>query len=315
MPGTRTSHDKPVPRLGGTMVFAGTIISSILFTDIPGAYELKFIIAGLMVLFFIGLKDDIVTLQPIKKAAGQFIAALILVLAGGFRITGLFGMFGLYEIPYLISAILTLFIVLFIINSINFIDGVDGLASGTGIMVSVLLGGWFFAVGQNSYAVMSFSLAGALVAFFYYNVFSKRNKIFLGDTGSMVIGFMLAVIVIKFLMLNSCQGDFGVYPQALPLALALLFFPVFDTLRICVVRLMHGKSIFEGDNNHIHHRLLKISGSHLVTTLIMLLINIILIVVIYLLRNISGIALLLLLLGMGIGFSLLLGVKPNNKQN
>lgn len=314
MPGDRTCHLEPTPRLGGTMIFAGLIISSVLFTGFSNAYELKYIIAGLIVLFFVGLKDDIVALQPYKKAIGQLLAALIIVVPGEIRISSLFGLAGITEIPYLPSVLVSLLLVLFIINSINFIDGIDGLASGIGILVTVILGVWFYFNGQPSYSVMCLSLTGALASFFYFNVFSSRNKIFLGDTGSMIIGFMLAVMVIRFLRLNAFEESPDVFHQAPSLALAFLFVPVFDTLRICIIRLMHGRSIFQGDNNHIHHRVLRLSGSHLKATLVIISANMILIAVTYLMRKLSNPAIMLFLLGMGVLFSIILGIRPKGNS-
>lgn len=134
IPGRRTSHTKPTPRLGGTMIFAGVILSSVLFTGMGKAFELKYIIAGLLVLFFIGLKDDIVTLVPIKKAAGQLIASLILVILGGVRISFNNIFPGIPELSDILSILISVILVMTLINSLNFIDGIDGLAAGVGII-------------------------------------------------------------------------------------------------------------------------------------------------------------------------------------
>jgi UDP-GlcNAc:undecaprenyl-phosphate/decaprenyl-phosphate GlcNAc-1-phosphate transferase len=312
LPGDRTSHETPTPRLGGAMIFAGVIMSSVLFTSLGNAYELKYIIAGMIVLFFIGVKDDLVSLMPIKKATGQFIASSIIVFAGDIRITGCFGFMNVTDLPYFASVILTIAIVMFLINSINFIDGIDGLASGVGIIASSVLGTWYIVNGHVSYAVMCYSLTGSLTAFFYYNVFSRRYKIFLGDTGSMIIGFLLAVFVIHFLGLNADEESVAVLHQAPSVALAILFVPVFDTTRILIIRMLTGKSIFKADNNHIHHRVLELSGSHLKATATILIANLLLIVMTYLLRHLSNPILIFSLLIMGLIFTLVLGISLKN---
>lgn len=313
IPGRRTSHSEPTPRLGGAMVFAGVIISSVLFTGLGSAHELKYIIAGMIVLFFIGVKDDIVSLHPVKKAVGQFLAALIIVIAGDIRIECCYGLSGNEVLPYVASVILTLSVVMGLVNSINFIDGIDGLASGVGIMVSVYLGTWFMAADEYSYAVICFSLTGSLIAFFRFNVFGKTNKIFLGDTGSMIIGFLLSVFVIRFLGFSSSGDSPEGHAVAPAIALALLFIPVFDALRVIIIRILRGKSIFVADNNHIHHRVLKVTGSHLAATILMIGANILLVFVTYMFRYAGNRVLIFSLLIAGILFSVWLGAKTNRK--
>lgn len=312
IPGQRASHREPTPRLGGAMIFAGVIFSSVLFTGWDKAFELKYIIAGLLVLFFIGLKDDIITLQPVKKAIGQLIASLIIVILGGIRIS--FNCEGLnnIDICFLISVLISLGLVMILINSINFIDGIDGLAGGVGIISSASFGTWFILNDQVSIAVICFSLAGSLIAFLWYNVFSRDFKIFLGDTGSMVIGFLLAVLLIRFLELNFHSPVVKTTDVAPSLALAILIVPVFDIFRIVFVRIIHGKSPFYGDNNHIHHILLKLAGSHTKATTVLLLVNLLLIILVLLLRKLGDGILVSFLLLVSITLSLLLTFLKNN---
>ncbi len=204
-PNGRTSHLEPTPNLGGVAIFAGTIISSILFTGITEAHELKYIIASMLVLFFLGLKDDFYPLVAYKKFIGQAIAVLIIIVPGDLRIASLYGLFGIEGIPYFLSLFLTFFFFIAIINSFNLIDGIDGLASGVGILASTFLGLCFFSGGHLSYAVMSFILASSLIAFFIHNVFGKKYKIFLGDTGSMIIGLLIAVLAVRFLSFENSE--------------------------------------------------------------------------------------------------------------
>ncbi len=315
IPVDRSSHNKPVPRLGGTMIFAGVILSSVLFTDLAAASELKFIIAGMLILFFIGLKDDIVTLVPYKKAIGQTLAALIIVIPANIRISCCYGIFGIDEIPYMPSVILSLILIVGLINAINFIDGIDGLASGMGILASVVFGVIFLAFKHLSYAIICFSLAGSLSAFFHFNVISKKNKIFLGDTGSMLIGFLLAVFTVYFIEMPLPENPLE---KALPIApamsLAILFIPVFDGLRVSLIRILNNKSILCADKNHLHHKLLNLTGSHLISTLIILTCNALVILMIFSLRSLGNKILIVLLIMLGVIFTMLLGLRTLEKQ-
>ena len=175
-------------------------------------------------------------------------------------------------------------------------------------MVSMILGIWFYINADLSYAIICSALSGALYSFFYYNVFSKKYKIFLGDTGSMIIGFLLAVIIIHFLNVNySADNSFSAVTYAPSLALALLFIPIFDTIRICIVRIKNGKSVFKADSNHVHHRVLRLSNTHLKATLSILFINVIIITLTYLFNDLGNRILIFLLIVLGVIFSLILG--------
>lgn len=314
LPGDRTSHLKPTPRLGGAMIFAGVILSSILFTNQESAFQLKYIIAGMLILFFIGIKDDIISLTPVKKIIGQFFASLILVIPGNTRIIGCYNLFGLDEFPPIVSIIISLFFVMALINSMNLIDGIDGLASGVGIIASASFGYWFYINNYLSYAVICGSLAGSLIAFFYFNVFSKNYKIFLGDTGSMLIGFLLALFAINFLELNSDKTSSIRILTAPSITLAILSIPVFDTFRVIIIRLFNNKPLFKADQNHIHHRILSVSKSHFKATGSILLVNGCLIVITLLLRALGNTVLIssLAILGIILLIILRFRLKRNN---
>jgi UDP-N-acetylmuramyl pentapeptide phosphotransferase/UDP-N-acetylglucosamine-1-phosphate transferase len=277
VPGSRASHIEPTPRLGGAMIFAGVILTSVLFTDFANADQLKYIIAGMLILFFIGIKDDIITLTPLKKITGQFFASGIIVIFGNIRITDCYSFFGLDTLPPALSIILSIIVFMALINSINLIDGIDGLAAGVGIISSLSFGLWFFLHDYISLAVICVSLLGSLFAFSYFNVFSRKNKIFLGDTGSMLIGFLLAVTAIAFLEMNARQPESIKLNTAPSFALAVLIVPFIDTLRVIFLRLYSGKPVFAADHNHIHHVVLSMSKSHLKASLAILAVNVLLI--------------------------------------
>ncbi len=273
VPNGRTSHTTPTPVLGGIAIFAGLVISTIIFSVLGFGSELKYIIAGLIILFFFGIKDDILALDPKKKLAAQIIAGLLIAVLGDVRITHFHGFLGIDEVSYVFSLVCTIFFFIVMINGFNLIDGIDGLASGVGIITSVTFGCWFAMSGYDSYAVMSFALTGSLVAFFYFNVFGKRNKIFLGDTGSLILGLSVAVFAVRFMEYEGGATGILIVESAPAVTFGILIVPLFDTLRVFSLRIFQKRSPFIADKQHIHHRLLELGFPHLKATLIILFIN------------------------------------------
>ena len=295
-PNGRTSHEHPTPNLGGVAIFAGVIISSVVFTGITTAHELKYIIAAMIIIFFVGLKDDLHPMVAYKKFFGQTIAVMFILIPGDFHLDSLHGIFGIGELSYPVSLIVTYVLFMALINSFNLIDGIDGLSSGIGIITSLFFGIVFLLDNHLAYAVMSFILASSLTAFFYYNVFSKKNKIFLGDTGAMLIGLILAIFAVRFLNFESDSLYLSQSQTAPAVLLCVLIVPLFDTARVFILRILRGKSPFEADRTHIHHRLLDLSGSHLRATSIILLINLVFISLGLVLRNMNAELLVLIAL-------------------
>lgn len=281
----RKIHTTPVPPLGGVAIFIGFVLSTIVATDGYSFDSLKYIIASIILMFFIGLKDDLLVISARKKFVVQIFAAMLLIIMGNLQISNLHGMFGIYEIQSALGVFLTLFIILAIVNAYNLIDGIDGLASGLAIFASSLFGGWFFIVGQIQFAIMSFALAGSLVGFFLFNVFSKKNKLFMGDAGSLVIGLIISAIIIKFNEFNIVKtGQYSVI-AAPAVSFSLVMVPLIDTFRVITIRLWNKKSPFYPDNNHVHHRLLALVPNHLKVTSIIIIANIFLIGFALLLNN------------------------------
>jgi UDP-N-acetylmuramyl pentapeptide phosphotransferase/UDP-N-acetylglucosamine-1-phosphate transferase len=292
-PNFRTSHLGKVPTLGGAGVFIGFILTISIFTG-PGVdHEIKYIIGSLLILFFIGIKDDILIIDPKKKLIAQIIAASIISILGDIRISNLHNIFGINEIPYIFSILLTILVVVYIINGFNLIDGIDGLASGVGLLASVFFGTWFLLSHFTSYSIMSFALAGSLFAFFLFNVFGKKNKIFLGDTGSLIIGLIISVFAIRFAEYD-LQVTNNLHIKSSPsVVFGVLIVPLFDTLRIIVIRILQGKSPFQADRQHVHHRLLALGNSHLRATMIILGINLFFIVFCLLMQSVGSVWLFL----------------------
>lgn len=274
-PNSRTSHLINTPTLGGLAIFAGFIISTMIFLYIPDIPYIQYVIAGIVVVFFIGLKDDVIMIAPMTKFIGQLFAATIIVDLGGIRLNGLYGLFGITDIGYYGSDLLTIFVIIAIVNAFNLIDGIDGLAAGVGILASAVFGYWFFEVGHIQLAIVACAMIGSLVAFFWFNVFSKKNKIFMGDIGSLLLGFVMAIFAIKFNDLNaSLGGDPSRFYAAPAVSIGILIVPIYDTIRIFFVRLFHKRSPFQPDREHVHHYILELTGSHQKATAIILITNI-----------------------------------------
>jgi UDP-N-acetylmuramyl pentapeptide phosphotransferase/UDP-N-acetylglucosamine-1-phosphate transferase len=241
------------------------------------------------------MKDDILIIDPRKKLLGQIIASLIVVWLGGIRITDFHHVLGIDGISTFSSIIFTLFLFIVLINGFNLIDGIDGLASGIGFLVSSFYGVWFILMGHITYGIISASLAGALIAFFRFNVLGTRNKIFLGDAGSLLIGLVVAVLTVKFLefeLMAPAQFQFHAVPS---ITIGLLIIPLIDTLRVFILRLWNGKSPFKADRNHIHHVLLCLGLSHLIVTIIMISFNVLFIILAILLQNLGDVKLIIIM--------------------
>lgn len=315
-PEERRAHSKSIPTLGGIAIFSGVIFSVILWTPFHVFGDLQYILCAMVILFLIGAKDDIIPLDPYKKMIGQVFAACILVFKANIKITSLYGLLGVNDIPEWFSIILSIFTILVIINSMNLIDGVNALCASVGIIICVTLGFWFKAIDQIVFAIIAAALVGALVAFMKFNL--SPAKIFMGDTGSMLVGVICSILAISFIEFNkngvAPEFQFSASPA---LAGAVLFIPLFDTLRVFFLRLLQGNSPLIADRQHVHHLLLELKLSHLQVTSILILFNTIIIILIYKLQFLGNITLIWLILFAGIGFTSIVSYikKKNYAQN
>lgn len=264
-PGERRSHQHIIPTLGGIGIFAGVIFSIVLWTPFAVFQELQYILCSLIIIFLIGAKDDILPMSAGKKLLGQFIAAGILVVKAKILITSLYGIFNIYELPIWASSALTLFTIIVIINAFNLIDGINGLAGSVCVLIAGTLGTWFLLVDRMEMAVVAFALCGSVIGFLKYNY--TPVKIFMGDTGSLLIGTISAVLVIAFIEMNRLIPD-SIYniKSAPAVAFGILILPLYDTLRVFAIRLFRGHSPFKPDRRHIHHMLLDLGLSHMQAT-------------------------------------------------
>lgn len=273
----RKIHKRSVPTIGGIIIFAATVFAYCMwygiqyFNDIrsmiTSVNEFKLIIATSLVLFFVGVKDDIIGTAPVKKLFAHILVALILVLMGDIRISGLHGIFGTYEIPYWASVFLSIFTYVVVVNSFNLIDGVDGLAAGVGFISSACFGAWFISAGDYPYAALSFSLSGALLGFLVFNF--APAKIFMGDSGSLIIGLFICILAIKLIEFPTQHlNGFWLRVSKPVYVIAILAYPLLDTLRSFIIRTFKGISPFMADRNHIHHKLLDNGLTHRKTSII-----------------------------------------------
>ena len=285
----RKIHKRSIPTIGGIIIYAGTLFAYALWFNLSDGpeydkvffdkilksiTEFKLIIATSLILFFVGVKDDIIGTAPVKKLFAHIVVALILVLMGDIRITGLHGIFGVSDIPYWGSVFISIFTYVVVVNSFNLIDGVDGLASGIGFLSCCTFGTWFVFANEYGYAALSFALAGALAGFLIFN-FSPA-KIFMGDSGSLVIGMFICVLAIKMIEYPIQRLDyFWVHVSKPVFAISALAYPLMDTLRVFIIRALKGQSPFNADRNHIHHKLLDCKYSHVKTVIIIYIFSII----------------------------------------
>jgi UDP-N-acetylmuramyl pentapeptide phosphotransferase/UDP-N-acetylglucosamine-1-phosphate transferase len=269
VPGERSSHSNKTPTLGGVAIFASILIGYFIWENPDGGLLINLSIVGVVILFFLGVKDDILILSPVKKMIFQIVASSLVIIGADLRIDNFFGIFGVYEIPIIFSFIITVFIFIALINAMNLIDGIDGLGGGIGMIASGVFGIWFYLNRQPALACLAISLAGALLGFLRYN-FSKTSKIFMGDTGSLISGFLLTVFAVRFVQLNAASRfDPNAYFNAPILAIIVLVIPIFDTLRVFLSRIYNKRSPFVGDRNHLHHILVDLGNSHFMASFIL----------------------------------------------
>jgi UDP-GlcNAc:undecaprenyl-phosphate/decaprenyl-phosphate GlcNAc-1-phosphate transferase len=273
-PNARKATQKIIPTLGGIAIFVGLTLGVTLGGNGFPFFNLKFIFASLLVCFFAGVKDDLVGISPISKLLALTFSLIIIAFFAKLQITNLYGLFGVEQLGFLPSILITFFLGLVIINSMNLIDGIDGLAAAITIEISGLLGIWFALIGLPEYALLAFSLFGSCLAFFIFNMFGRKNKIFMGDTGSLILGTMLFVLSVKFNEFNATYtGPFSI-SSAPAVIFGFLAYPLIDVLRIVILRIFILKhSPFIADKNHIHHRLLALGLNHFQATAIIIFTN------------------------------------------
>jgi UDP-GlcNAc:undecaprenyl-phosphate GlcNAc-1-phosphate transferase len=298
----RKQHDHGIPRLGGVAIFVSFTITLLLFSVIDKTIPVSYLLTASIVLFIMGLKDDLSGVNSSTKFLIQFIVATILVILGDIRFTSMYGIFGVYDISYLTSAIFSILFIILIINAFNLIDGIDGLAGTTCIIVNGTFSALFIYMKHYELAVVSLTIVGAVFGFLRYNL--TPAKIFMGDAGSLLIGLISAIMAVRFIELNKFTTvSTPAIISAPALTCAILMGPIFDTLRVFTLRVLNGKSPFTADRNHIHHRVLRLGYTHLQATFILSGIKILLIGTVLLFAGLGNFDLIVLIFSISLLFN------------
>lgn len=303
IPNQRKIHKSAVPRLGGIVFLPSVLIGcalAFLFARLQGTTTVTlslwtiYFIFGITAIYIIGIVDDLFDLNAIVKLVVQLVAASMLPLAG-LWLNDLYGLFGIHEIPFIIGAPLTVIIVTFISNAINLIDGIDGLSGG---LTVIILCGFAISFGYWQlwyYVIIICALIGILIAYLYFNIFGsveKNRKIFMGDTGSLSIGFLLAFLSLKLIMKNSSVLQSS--SDEMLLTFSLLLVPTFDVFRVSFLRIRKGFSPLRADKNHIHHKLMRSGMSPHTTLLTILCLALALIAINYLMYQFTNITVIVI---------------------
>ena len=276
VPDERKVHKRPIPRLGGVTFFPVILFSLCVFTAVrlmtghgPAdtsttdlVCEFLFLTGGLTLLYIVGIADDLIGVRYRKKFLVQIISAAMFPLSGLY-INNFYGLFGIYLIPAEVGIPLTMLLVVFITNAINLIDGIDGLASGLSMVALLVFGVLFVHFHMWSYAMLAFVTVGVIIPFFSYNVFGSADlgrKIFMGDTGSLTLGYILSFFVIKYCMY---EPDMLLTMKTSPVlvSFSVLMVPCLDVIRVVLRRARNKRSLFMPDKTHIHHKFLAMGFS------------------------------------------------------
>jgi UDP-GlcNAc:undecaprenyl-phosphate GlcNAc-1-phosphate transferase len=261
-PDQRSSHTGSIPSFGGVAFYISYIWVLFFIQPIDSNYVSLTLLSSISVMFFTGLLDDVRNLSPKIKFLGQCIAVSILMAQPDFRILTLHGFMGVHEIPLVLSVLGSMIFLLGLINAFNLIDGIDGLTGITGIIAASFYSFMFYNMESYFYLAVSVTTIATLLAFLRFN-FSIKRKIFMGDTGSLVIGLVLGLLTLKLMTLENASTPFPFNRQQLPLFLVgVLFIPILDLFRVMTLRASKGVSMFRPDRNHLHHIIVDFGLSH-----------------------------------------------------
>lgn len=267
IPNKRKMHKTKVPRLGGISFIPCMVFSFIIATTTLDVHEtghkiainlwVLYFMVSLITIYIVGIIDDLIGLGARIKFSAQILAAMLLP-AAGLYINHLYGFLGIQEIPVWLGVPLTVLAIVFIDNATNLIDGIDGLAASLSLLALLGFLYGFLCLHLYAYCILIAGLAGVLIAYLYFNLFGKeeRNrKIFMGDSGSLTLGFILGFLFVKYIMVNPDVTPYR--PGHLVFAGSLLLIPIFDVAWVILYRLQHHKPLFQADKNHIHHKLMQ----------------------------------------------------------
>ncbi len=261
-PGTHKIHVATTPSMGGIPILIGAILTLLMALPLQQWVNMKYFFISVVLMFLIGLRDDVLALTPRQKLFSQFLPVFVIVFLDNLLLVSFYeiGSGGPFSLP--VSYFVSLFTVVIISNAYNLIDGIDGLAGTIGILVLLFFGSWFYAADQNFLSLIAFCFAGALISFLFFNW--QPSSIFMGDTGALTIGLILSYFAIRFINHNAALAiDHPArFSASISTAVCALIIPIFDTLRVIIIRLSKLQSPFHADRNHIHHKFLGMGMSH-----------------------------------------------------
>ena len=286
-PGGRKIHKNFTPSMGGIGFVVATFVTLAIWGWQFPLPDIRYLLGAIALMFFVGLRDDMIELKAKHKLMGQFIAVLIVVVAGDIRIKDFHGFLGVQELPLLISYGFTSFVLLALTNAFNLIDGLDGLAGTVGSITLSLLGAWFYFQGLESLAMLSLALLGGVLAFMVFNW--HPAKIFMGDTGSLTLGFAIGSLVVAFMEMNAAlpQGAFLRLEPSFTAGIVLMIYPLYDMARVFTRRISQGKHPMTADKSHVHHFLMRMGLKHNQVSLILGFLQLSLILLVFLLGDYS----------------------------
>lgn len=284
-PDERSSHTEKTPTLGGVSFYISLIFGlfTIHYFDYDGA-SLN-VIVGLTILFFIGLKDDLMVLSPYTKLWAQFIALSFVLVLPDLYLTSFNGFLGIEQIPAYIGILLSYFIMVFIVNAYNLIDGIDGLSGMLGIWIFIVFGSFFYFLDHYFYFLLSILGVGFLLSYLRFNL-SQKHKIFMGDTGSLMVGFLIAILTVRFLAMREFEYEKLMINSGYKflIVISILFFPIVDIARVIIMRLLNGNGPFEADRRHMHHILVDKGLQHKVASVTITICGLIIFSILYVLN-------------------------------
>ncbi len=305
-PDNRKLHTAETPSMGGIAIFTGVFVASLFWMSWVDITAYRYLIASVFLMFLLGVRDDIVMLRARHKLLAQIAICSIVIVFADIRFESFYGIFNIYEFPYWASYLITLFTLIVITNSYNLIDGIDGLAGAIATLVLGFYTFWFYSVGDIALSLICCAFVGAIMAFLYFNW--QPSRIFMGDTGSMLIGFFLAIVSVYFINSNYYLSPTipVKFPAHISIAVGLLIVPLFDTIRVFTIRISNKRSPMVPDRKHLHHLLIQLGLSHSSATLILLTTNVLFFALSFLLQPYGNSLSIIVLICLALGLSFLL---------
>jgi len=302
----RKVHLVEVPTMGGVPIFIAFLVSIFIWLSFSELEDQRYFIGALIFIFFLGLRDDFVNLKPITKLFSQIVPALVMFYLANIKIVSLYGFISTAPFSIHLSLLLTIFTIIVITNSFNLIDGLDGLAGVVSLIVLTAFGIWFIVNNHHSNGILMFAMAGSVFAFIQYNW--QPARIFMGDTGALLLGFFFSITTIQFLNLNSSLSISSPFrfEGSIATAISILIIPLFDTLRVFTIRIIKRKSPFSPDKNHTHHVLMRLGLTHAQTAIVLGIVNLAFIGLAIVFRHVGDNILIPIILFITIIISLLL---------